>query len=103
MTFACRSTSQIKSRTRFADASLSTPGSGLEFRIIWTTGANRRRNRNTETAMRVNKSATSRHVGSSIKFQTECTMENGGHLLRYVISGGAGFIGSHLCEYLLNR
>jgi dTDP-glucose 4,6-dehydratase len=23
--------------------------------------------------------------------------------LRYVISGGAGFIGSHLCEYLLNR
>jgi len=30
-------------------------------------------------------------------------MENGGHLLRYVISGGAGFIGSHLGEYLLNQ
>jgi dTDP-glucose 4,6-dehydratase len=30
-------------------------------------------------------------------------MEYGGSPLRYVISGGAGFIGSHLCEYLLGR
>ena len=30
-------------------------------------------------------------------------MENWRNSLQYVISGGAGFIGSHLCEYLLNR
>jgi dTDP-glucose 4,6-dehydratase len=30
-------------------------------------------------------------------------MEYGGVRLRYVISGGAGFIGSHMCEYLLDK
>jgi dTDP-glucose 4,6-dehydratase len=30
-------------------------------------------------------------------------MENWRNHLRYVISGGAGFIGSHMCDYLLNR
>ena len=30
-------------------------------------------------------------------------MEYGGVRLRYVISGGAGFIGSHMCEYLLDQ
>jgi dTDP-glucose 4,6-dehydratase len=30
-------------------------------------------------------------------------MEYGGFPLRYVISGGAGFIGSHMCDYLLDQ
>jgi dTDP-glucose 4,6-dehydratase len=30
-------------------------------------------------------------------------MENWRSRLRYVISGGAGFIGSHMCDYLLNQ
>jgi dTDP-glucose 4,6-dehydratase len=30
-------------------------------------------------------------------------MEYGGLPLRYVISGGAGFIGSHMCDYLLDQ
>ena len=69
--------------------------------MVRTTTPNLRQNKNSDAARSVRNKLISVQAGAGMSCQ--CTMGNTERNdLRYVISGAAGFIGSHLCDLLLD-